>query len=105
MSEKDKYDGERYAHLSEADREVLRRSDRINKKCDERIEARRKEKERREDIGEGSKKGGEAGSVPRTYSMGAQPPSLNQPLDRKTKTDPMEIPTPPGGGGKYWDRV
>ncbi|KAG5883856.1 hypothetical protein JTB14_034826 [Gonioctena quinquepunctata] len=30
--------------------------------------------------GEGSKKGGEAGLVPRTYSMGAQPPSLNQPL-------------------------
>ncbi|KAG5870472.1 hypothetical protein JTB14_004555 [Gonioctena quinquepunctata] len=29
----------------------------------------------------GSKKEGEAGLVPRTYSMGAQPPSLNQPLD------------------------
>ncbi|KAG5862438.1 hypothetical protein JTB14_022003 [Gonioctena quinquepunctata] len=34
--------------------------------------------------GEGSKKGGEAGLVPRTYSMGAQPPSSNQPLDGKT---------------------
>ncbi|KAG5882842.1 hypothetical protein JTB14_022353 [Gonioctena quinquepunctata] len=33
---------------------------------------------------EGSEKGGEAGSVPRTYSMGAQPPSLNQPFDGKT---------------------
>ncbi|KAG5892214.1 hypothetical protein JTB14_034765 [Gonioctena quinquepunctata] len=34
-------------------------------------------------VGKGSKKGGEAGLVPRTYSMGAQPPSLNQPLDGK----------------------
>ncbi|KAG5897985.1 hypothetical protein JTB14_007930 [Gonioctena quinquepunctata] len=33
---------------------------------------------------EGSEKGGEAGSVPRTYSMGAQPPSLNQSSDGKT---------------------
>ncbi|KAG5873659.1 hypothetical protein JTB14_021729 [Gonioctena quinquepunctata] len=32
----------------------------------------------------GSEKRGEAGSVPRTYSMGAQPPSLNQPLDGRT---------------------
>ncbi|KAG5864850.1 hypothetical protein JTB14_036286 [Gonioctena quinquepunctata] len=35
--------------------------------------------------GEGSKKGGEAGLVPRTYSMGAQPPSSNQPLTGTTK--------------------
>ncbi|KAG5880744.1 hypothetical protein JTB14_025508 [Gonioctena quinquepunctata] len=54
---------------------------------------------------EGSRKGGEAGSVPRTYSMGAQPPSSNQPLDRKTKTDPMQNPTPPMGGniGKEYE--
>ncbi|KAG5861126.1 hypothetical protein JTB14_015684 [Gonioctena quinquepunctata] len=32
---------------------------------------------------EGSEKGGEAGLVPRTYSMGAQPPPSNQPLDKK----------------------
>ncbi|KAG5858300.1 hypothetical protein JTB14_021285 [Gonioctena quinquepunctata] len=36
--------------------------------------------------GEGSEKGGEAGLVPRTYSMGAQPPSLSQPLDGITNT-------------------
>ncbi|KAG5870832.1 hypothetical protein JTB14_033005 [Gonioctena quinquepunctata] len=35
--------------------------------------------------GEGSEKGGEAGLVPRTYSMGAQPPSSNQPLTGTTK--------------------
>ncbi|KAG5900459.1 hypothetical protein JTB14_029345 [Gonioctena quinquepunctata] len=37
--------------------------------------------------------------------MGAQPPSSHQPLDRKTKTDPMEIPTPLVGGniGKEYE--
>ncbi|KAG5869862.1 hypothetical protein JTB14_005389 [Gonioctena quinquepunctata] len=32
---------------------------------------------------EGTEKGGEAGSVPRTYSMGAQPPPSNLPLNKE----------------------
>ncbi|KAG5888852.1 hypothetical protein JTB14_037690 [Gonioctena quinquepunctata] len=34
-------------------------------------------------LGGASAKGGEAGSVPRTYSMGAQPPPLKLPLDKE----------------------
>ncbi|KAG5864675.1 hypothetical protein JTB14_014375 [Gonioctena quinquepunctata] len=79
--------------LSETDREVLRNIEKQEKTRSERIEARRLKMERQEDRGEGSKKGGEAGSVPRTYSMGAQPPFLNQPLDVKTNII---------SAGNYW---
>ncbi|KAG5899611.1 hypothetical protein JTB14_037273 [Gonioctena quinquepunctata] len=45
---------------------------------------RKKPEEINETSEEGSKKGGEAGSVPRTYSMGAQPPPLDLPLDKES---------------------
>ncbi|KAG5877141.1 hypothetical protein JTB14_027115 [Gonioctena quinquepunctata] len=80
--------------LSEADRQLLRDIEKREKERSERIEARRLKMERQKDRGEGSKKGGEAGSVPRTYSMGAQPPFLSQPLDEWSQIDDIRKALP-----------